>query len=223
MTRTKLADRVLPRYSIGEEQMNMITHIVGGGIGILALIACVLKAILGRDTLAVVAATVFGISMVTLYTMSSVYHGMRPGTGKKVMQILDHCTIYFLIAGTYTPIVLCALRPMFPALGWGLFALQWGLACIAATLTAIDLHNYRVFAMICYIGMGWSILPFMRQAIAALTPWGFWLVFAGGVAYTIGAVLFGLGKTKKWMHSVFHIFVVLGSILHALAIFLFVI
>ena len=223
MTRTKLADRILPRYSIGEERMNMITHIVGGGIGILTLIACILKAIRTEDPVAVATAAVFGVSMITLYTMSSVYHGMRPGTGKKVMQILDHCTIYFLIAGTYTPIVLCAVRSMYPVLGWGLFVLQWGLACIAATLTAIDLHNYRIFAMICYIGMGWSILPFMNQAMAALTPAGFWLVFAGGVAYTIGAVLFGIGKTKKWMHSVFHIFVVLGSVLHALAIFLFVI
>ena len=222
MIRTKLADRVLPRYSLGEEQMNMITHIVGGGIGIVSLIACVGKAILAGDPLAVITAAVFGVSMVTLYTMSSIYHGMRPGTGKKVMQIMDHCTIYFLIAGTYTPIVLCAVRPLFPTLGWGLFALQWGLACIAATLTAIDLHNYRVFSMICYIGMGWSILPFMKQAMAALSPAGFWLVFAGGVAYTVGAVLFGIGKTKKWMHSVFHIFVVLGSLLHAIAIFQYV-
>ena len=222
MTRTKLADRVLPRYSIGEEQMNMITHIVGGGIGILTLIACVAKSILSGDPFAIIAAAVFGVSMVTLYTVSSVYHGLRPGTGKKVMQVLDHCTIYFLIAGTYTPIVLCSVRPLYPALGWGLFALQWGLAAIAATLTAIDLHRYRVFAMICYIGMGWSILPFMKQAMEAMTPSGFWTVFAGGVAYTIGAVLFGIGKTKKWMHSVFHIFVVLGSLLHAIAVFLYV-
>lgn len=202
--------------------MNMITHIVGGGFGVLALFLCVGKAVMSADVFAIVTAAVFGVSMVTLYTMSSVYHGLRPGMAKKVMQVMDHCTIYFLIAGTYTPIVLCAIRPVYPVIGWGLFAFQWILVSVATVLTAIDLHNYRVFSMTCYIGMGWGILPFMRQTMEVLTPGGFWLVFAGGVAYTIGAVLFNLGKTRKWMHSVFHIFVVLGSILHMIAIFLYV-
>ncbi len=222
MTRTKLADRILPSYSLGEEQMNMITHIVGGGIGVVALLACLTRAALTGTWVDIFGAAIFGVSMVTLYTMSSIYHGLRPGMGKKVMQVLDHCTIYFLIAGTYTPIALCAVMPLYPALGWGLLALQWGLAAIAAALTAIDLHRYQIFSMCCYIGMGWCILPFAKQAMVALQQGGFWTVFAGGVAYTIGAVLFGLGKHHKWMHSVFHIFVVLGSLLHAWAIFWYV-
>ena len=218
MTRTKLADRTLPRYSTGEERMNMITHIVGGAMGVLTLILCVWKPALRADALAVTCGAVYGITMVVLYTMSSVYHGLRPGMAKKVMQVLDHCTIYFLIAGTYTPIVMCSIRPLYPALGWGLLAWQWVLAVTACVLTAIDLRRYRVFSMICYIGMGWSIIAFLPQAMEALGEAGFWLVFAGGVAYTIGAVLFGLGKKCKWMHSVFHIFVVLGSLLQMLAI-----
>ena len=162
-----------------------------------------------------------GVSLIALYTVSSVYHGLRPGMGKKVMQVVDHCTIYFLIAGTYTPVVLSALRPVYPGLAWGLFAFEWALAALACTLTAIDLKRYNVFSMICYIGMGWALIPFARQALAVMTVPGFWLLLTGGIAYTIGAVLYGLGSKRKWMHSVFHIFVVLGSILQFLAVFLF--
>lgn len=222
MNRTKLCDRMLPNYTKGEETMNMVTHIVGGGLGILGLVLCVIQAVLHGSAIGVTCAAIYGGSMVALYAMSSIYHGLKPGTAKKVMQVLDHCTIYLLIAGTYTPIVLCAIAPVFPAIGWGLFAAGWGLAGIATVLTAIDLHNYRVFSMICYIGMGWGVIFFLPQAMAALTPAGFWILFAGGIAYTIGAVLFGLGKKLRWMHSVFHIFVVLGSVLQWICIFLYV-
>ena len=138
------------------------------------------------------------------------------------MQVMDHCTIYLLIAGTYTPIVLCAFAPISPALGWGLFALEWGLTALAVTLTAIDLHRYKAFSMICYIGMGWAVIPFWRQTISILTPTGFAFLLAGGIAYTIGAVLFGIGSKVRWMHSIFHIFVILGSLLQGVCILLFV-
>jgi len=202
--------------------MNMVTHIVGGGLGIIGLVLCVIQAALHGSTMGVTCAAIYGSSMVALYAMSSIYHGLRPGTAKKVMQVLDHCTIYFLIAGTYTPIVLCAIAPGYPVIGWGLFAAEWLLAIIATVLTAIDLHNYRVFSMICYIGMGWGVILFLPQAMASLTPMGFWILFAGGIAYTIGAVLFGMGKKLRWMHSVFHIFVVLGSVLQLITVLFYV-
>lgn len=220
--RTKLSDRLLPDYTRGEEIMNMVTHIVGGGLGVIALLACLAKAILVGNGYDLAGAIIYGVSMISLYTMSSVYHGLKPGTGKKVLQVLDHCTIYFLIAGTYSIIALCALREISPVLGWGIFAFQWGMSALAVTLTAIDLHNYNVFSMICYIGMGWCIAPFFPQAIRALTMPGFWLLLWGGIAYTIGAVLYGIGSKKRWMHSVFHIFVVLGSLLQFLCIILYV-
>ena len=196
----------------------MVTHIVGGALGIAALTLCVIFAALNGNVYGVVGSAIYGGCMVTLYTMSSVYHGLRPCTGKKVMQILDHCTIYFLIAGTYTVVALSALRPMYPKLGWGMFAFQWTLTSLAVTLTAIDLKKYNVFSMICYICMGWAILPFMKQALDVLTVPGFVLLLAGGISYTIGAVLYGIGSKKRWMHSVFHIFVVLGSLLQFLCI-----
>ena len=223
MTRTKLADRQLPDYTRGEERFNMISHIVGGGLGIVMLVLGVVFAALHRDPWAVVSCAIYGASLITLYTMSSVYHGLRPVRAKKVMQVIDHCTIYFLIAGTYTPILLCAVRRVAPVLAWVLFGVVWGLAGLAATLTAIDLKTYRVFSMVCYIGIGWCVVFAARQMLQAVAVPGLVLLLAGGVAYTVGAVLYGLGKKRRYMHSVFHLFVLAGSILQFLCIFFYVI
>ena len=219
MKRTKLSDRVLPDYTRGEEIMNMVTHIVGGSLGVAALVLCVVRAALNGDWLDITGAAVYGASIITLYTISSVYHGLPPGIGKKVMQVIDHCTIYFLIAGSYTPVVLSALRPVYPQIGWGLLAAQWILATLGATFTAIDLHRYRIFSMICYIGMGWGIILFLPQTIEVIGMLSFGLLLAGGIAYTIGAELYGIGAKKHWMHSVFHIFVVIGTVFQFFAIF----
>ena len=219
MKRTKLRERILPVYSRGEDCMNMVTHIVGGGIGLMILVACLLRARNGWDLLG---SWVYGSSMLFVYTISSVYHGLRPGMGKKVLQVLDHCAIYTLIAGTYTPILLSAMVPAYPGIGWGLLVWQWGLAILAVTLTAIDLKRYKVFSMVCYIGMGWSILAFLPQARSVLGPVGFGWLLAGGIVYTIGAVIFGIGSKVRWMHSVFHIFVVAGSVLQAVAVIWYV-
>ncbi len=215
MKRTKLCDRHLPNYSRGEEIMNMVTHIVGGAVGIGALVLCLMRS---KDILSVIASAIYGICMICLYTISSVYHGLKPSTGKKVLQIIDHCTIYFLIAGTYTPIVLTALRPVYPTIGWGLFFFEWGLTAVAVTLTAIDLKKYNAFSMICYIGMGWAVLLFLRQTMDVLSKPGFYYLLSGGIAYTVGAILYGIGSKKRWFHSVFHIFVVLGSLLQLIAV-----
>lgn len=223
MKRTKLSDRVLPDYSRGEELMNTVTHIVGGALGVAALTLCVVFAALRHNVYGVVGSAIYGASLIALYTVSSVYHGLKPGMGKKVMQIVDHCTIYFLIAGTYTVIVLSAIRPRYPVLGWGLFAFEWAMAALATALTAIDLKKYNVISMICYIGLGWAIIPFARQALEVLTLPGFLFLLLGGIAYTIGAVLYGIGSRKKWMHSVFHIFVVLGAVLQYFAVLLYAI
>ncbi len=221
MKRIKLSDRILPAYSKGEETMNMVTHVVGGGLAVVMALLCTAKAAMCGDTWSVVGCVIYGVSMILLYTMSSVYHGLRDGTGKKVMQVLDHCTIYLLISGTYTPILLAALRPVYPRICWGLFALEWGLTALAVTLTAIDLKRYNVFSMACYIGMGWAIFPFMGEVIGVLGMAGFVLLLLGGIFYTVGAALYGLGKKKKWMHSVFHILVVVGTVLQFFSIFLY--
>lgn len=222
MKRTKLSARALPRYSRGEEAMNMITHIAGGGFAVIALTLSLVRAILRGTASGIWSAGLYGSCMVLVYTISSIYHGLRPGTGKKVLQILDHCAIYLLISGTYTPILVCAMAPVYPAIGWGLLAVQWVLAVTATVLTAIDLRKYRVFSMLCYIGLGWGIAPFLPQAWEVLGGVGFAFLLSGGISYTVGAVLFGLGKKVKWMHSLFHIFVVLGSMLQWVTIHFYV-
>ena len=219
MKRIKLKDRKLPDYTLGEEIMNMVTHIVGGALGLVALVLCLVRA---QTPLGVLCAWIYGIGMICLYTMSSIYHGLRPSTGKRVMQVLDHCTIYFLIAGTYTPIALLALAPVFPGVGWGLFFFQWGMTALAVTLTAIDLKKYTVFSMICYIGMGWAVVFFLPQTLQVLGSTGFGWLLSGGIAYTVGSVLYGIGSKKPWFHSVFHIFVFFGSLLQMISVVFYV-
>ena len=121
MKRTKLSDRKLPDYTIGEEIMNMVTHIVGGALGVVVLVLCVIRAACYTAAMGIVGCAIYGVTIVALYTISSVYHGLRPGLAKKVLQVIDHCTIYFLIAGTYTPILFCAFIPTYPVIGWGLY------------------------------------------------------------------------------------------------------
>jgi hemolysin III len=219
--RIKLQDRLLPDYTYAEEIANMTTHIVGGALGIAALVLCTLTAAKNNNTYGIVGSVIYGITMIALYAMSSIYHGLKPCMAKKVMQVLDHCTIYFLIAGTYTVLSISAIRPLFPRLGWGMLIFQWSLAAIAVTLTAIDLKKFNVFSMICYVGMGWAIAPFISQTIHALSYPGFMLLLSGGIGYTVGAILYGIGSKVHWMHSVFHVFVVIGSFLHFLSIFFY--
>ena len=220
--RTKLMDRKMPDYTKGEEIFNMVSHIVGGALGIAALVLGIIISAIHRNGYGLAGAIVFGVSMILLYTMSSIYHGLRDGMGKRVLQVLDHCTIYVLIAGTYTPVLLSAMRPIDPVASWVLLGVMWGLSAVAITLTAIDLRKYRIFSMICYIGMGWAAVLKVGLLYQAVGQAGFALILGGGIAYTIGAVLYGLGKKRRYMHSVFHLFVVAGSVMHALAILLYV-
>lgn len=222
MGRTKLIDRTLPDYTKGEEIFNMTSHIVGGALGIAALVLCIIIAAIHGNAIGVISGIIYGVSLIALYTMSSVYHGLRPGTGKKVMQVLDHCTIYFLIAGTYTPVLLVAIRPIHPAIAWILFGVVWGCAAVAIVLTAIDLKKFKAFSMTCYLVMGWCIIFFIKQTYEAVGSTGILFLVLGGLAYTIGSILYGLGSKHRYMHSIFHLFIILGSILHFFTIIFYV-
>ncbi len=220
--RTCLRDRVLPDYTKGEEIFNMVSHIVGGALAIAALVLCVIFAAVYSDAWGVVGAAIYGGTMVVLYTMSSIYHGLRPNTAKKVFQVIDHCTIYFLIAGTYTPVTLAGLRPDYPVQAFVIFGIVWACCFMAATLTAIDLKKYQILSMICYLAMGWCIIFFIKPTITCLGAGGTVFLITGGLAYTIGAILYGIGKRKKYVHSIFHLFVLAGSVLHFFMILFYV-
>ena len=166
MTRTKLMDREMPVYTKNEELFNMISHIVGGAVGVAGLVLCIIVSALHHNGFGLAGSIVFGVSMILLYTMSSVYHGLKPGLGKRVMQVFDHCTIYVLIAGTYTPLLLSAMRPIDPVASWVLMGIVWALAAVGIAFTAIDLNKYKVFSMVCYMAIGWCIvfkLPLLIQ------------------------------------------------------------
>ena len=224
MKRQKLADRILPLYTQGEEIFNMVSHIVGGAVGLTAVTLCVIFAALHHNVYGVVGSAIYGGSMVILYTMSSIYHGLKPELmAKKVFQVIDHCSIFLLIAGTYTPITLSALRPDNPVLGWTIFGIIWGAAALGITLNAIDIKAYKVFSAICYIVMGWCIVFAWKPTVAALGTGGIVFLLTGGISYTIGALFYYFLKKKKYMHSVFHLFVVIGSILHFFAILFYAI
>ncbi len=214
----KMKNLLLPNYTRGEEIFNMVSHIVGGAFGLIVLIICVTTAAFNRNGYGVASSIVYGITMIMLYTMSSVYHGLKNESAKRVMRVLDHCAIYFLIAGTYTPLMLSAVRTVNAVLAWSVFSVEWGLAALAVTLTAVNLEKFKVVSMVCYIIMGWLIAAFFSTVVQVLTPAGTALTFVGGISYTIGAVLYGIGKKKKYAHNVFHVFVLVGSLLQFLAI-----
>lgn len=221
--RTPLDARSLPAYTRGEEMFNFVSHVVGGGFAVIILVLCVVRAAAHRDPSAIVGSTVYGLSLVSVYTISSVYHGLRPIRAKKVMQVLDHCTIYFLIFGSYLPILLCSIRRESPVTAWVLFGAILAMTVLAVTLTAIDLKKYRVLSMVCYIGLGWCIVFAAPVAIRAIPRPGLLWLLAGGIAYTVGAILYGVGVRKRYMHAVFHLFVILGSLLQFLCIYEYVI
>ena len=224
MKRTPLIERVLPDYTRGEEICNMVTHIAGGALGILALVLCPVFGARHHNVWGVVCGSVFAFCMLVLYAISSVYHGLSPKLhGKRVMQVLDHSSIFLLIAGTYTPMALCAIRPYNSTLGWVLFGVIWALAALGITFNAIDLKKYATFSMICYLLMGWAIVVRIDLIYRLITPSGFWLLLSGGIAYTVGAALYLVGKKRRYAHTAFHVFTVIGSLLHFLCILLYVI
>ena len=224
MTRTKLKDRILPVYTKGEEIFNMTSHIVGASFGVVALVLCIIFSAIHGDAYAVVSSAIYGTSMILLYTMSSIYHGINPKrTAKKVFQILDHCSIFLLIAGSYTPFCLVLFREYNNALGWIMFGVIWGVSILGIVLNSIDIKKYKVLSMICYLALGWCVIFKIDVLVKFLNPIGLALLVLGGVTYSIGAILYAIGKRKKYMHSVFHLFVLAGSILQFLCILLFVV
>ncbi len=209
----------LPNYTRGEELFNMISHIIGGSIGFVALLTCSISAAYHQNIWGIACGLVYGLSLVLLYTMSSIYHGLPAGTPKKVFRVIDHCTIFILIAGTYTPVMLGGrFREVYPLAAWGIFGVVWGLALLGIALNTIDMKRFRHISLACYLGMGWCIIVKIG-AVIEVFGWAFFAcLLAGGIFYTIGAALYVIGKKKKYIHSVFHIFTDLATLCHFIGI-----
>lgn len=220
MKRIKLCDRALPDYTFGEELLNSISHGAGIALGIVVCILCSVKTVNNGYPFA--GALIYGLSMIILYSFSTIYHSLRPGIPKKVFQILDHCTIYILIAGTYTPILLSVFVPVMPVLGWGLLLMQWSISVVAIVLNAIDLHRYRYFSYATYLILGWAIAIVAPYALKMIAPSALWYLLMGGISYTAGAVAFFIGIKRRWYHGIFHILVIIGSFLQFIGIYLYI-
>lgn len=203
-------------YSKGEEIFNGVTHIVGASIGIIYLVLGIIFATIFQSYEAVLAVVVFGISIIILYSMSTIYHMLNPIKAKNVFQVFDHCTIFLLIAGTYTPFIVLGV----PTLkGYIILYIVWFLAILGITFNAISLKNkiIKISSYISYVFMGWCIIFIFNDLIKCMRSDSLILLFLGGVSYTVGFIFFGFGKKFKWFHSIWHLFVLCGTILHAVS------
>lgn len=206
------------RYSLGEEIFNSVTHGVGSLLSIAGTAVLIVLAAIYSDAWGVVSSAVYGGSLIILYTMSTLYHAITNPRAKAFFRIMDHNTIFFLIAGTYTPITLVALRG---ALGWVLFGVVWGAAALGIVLNSIDLERFRKPSVVCYIAMGWVIIFAVKPMIESVTPLSLWFLLIGGLFYTVGIIFYAI-KSKKYFHSVWHIFTVAGSVFHYFSILLMI-
>ena len=207
----------IPSYSMGEEISNAVSHGFGA---ILSAAALVLMLVRARGALAVTAAALFGSVMILLYTMSCLYHALPPSlSGKRVLRVLDHCNVFLLVFGTYIPASLlgvCGVR------GWVLFSVVAFLTLLGIVFTVINMERFQTAAVICQLLSGWSILIGASDLLNTAGVQGFVWMIAGGVMYTIGAILYGMGKRRMYFHSVFHIFCLLGTFCHFWAIYQFI-
>ena len=217
--RTPLRERAFPDYTHREEMMNMLSHAVGVVCAIVMMVIAVRAS--SGDPLKVACSIIYVATVLAAMLFSSIYHGLPKGMSKQVFRVIDHCDIFFTIAGTYTPITLIGIVPINPAMGWTIFAIEWGLAIIGATLNAIDLKRYSKFSMACYLGMGWCVIISLRDTILAMTLEGFLWIIGGGVAFTIGAVLYLIGKKKRYRHFIFHVFVLIGIVTQFIGVWLY--
>ena len=203
-------------YSHGEEIFNAVSHIVGGAFGLAAWIIGLVFAFPRASVMAAV--SVFGVCVVTLYTMSALYHFLPNGTAKGVFRIFDHCTIFLLIAGTYTPycVILLGATPA----GITVLAVEWLLAVLGIVGNAIAMRNkvIKTLSMIFYLVMGWAILAVLPLVLPKMNAAAFWLLLAGGLSYTGGVIFFALGKKVKYFHSIWHLFDLAGTVLQFLSI-----
>lgn len=208
-----------PKYTLGEEIVNAITHGIGAIFGVVALVLTIVFSIKNKNTIGLVSSIIYGVSMIFMFTSSCIYHALSPRIkGKKIMRIIDHCDIYVFIAGCYTPFCLSTIGG---AKGWIIFGINWACAIIGIILNSINLEKFKIPAFLIYLIMGWMIIFSFESLSLNLAPMGIRLLLLGGIIYTLGAVFYLIGVKKRYIHSVFHIFVLLGAISQFFSILLY--
>lgn len=206
----------VPKYTLGEEITNSVTHGIGVILSIAALVLTIVISAIHHNGIGVVSAVIYGTTMILMYLISCLYHSMSPNIkAKKVFRVIDHCDIYLYIAGCYTPFCISLIGG---GIGWTLFGLVWSCAIIGVLLNAINLEKNKKLSLILYLAMGWMIILSMKPLLDNLPTNGLILLLSGGIIYTIGAAIYGIGSKKRYFHSIFHVFVLMGSILQFFSI-----
>lgn len=208
----------LPSYTLGEELINSISHGIGAGLSVTALVLCIVRAAIHGNAWGVVGGSIYGASLIMLYCMSTLYHAITNKTARKVFRVFDHTSIFFLIAGTYTPITLVTLNG---PLGWTMFGIVWGAGILGIVLNSISIEKFKVFSMICYVAMGWAVIIGIKQVFDLMPRPGFIFLLIGGLLYTVGITFYAM-KKFRYMHCVWHLFVLAGSIMHFFCIYNYV-
>ncbi len=214
-----MTDGILKRYTVGEEIFNSISHGVGSVLAVCGMTVLIVLSVLNNTALGLATSIIYGISLIVLYTMSTVYHAVPQPKAKEVLRIFDHASIFLLIAGSYTPFCLIALEGN--PKGVMVAGAVWFCAIIGIVLNAYDLKKTEKFGTVLYVIMGWAIVFAVKDIVNALPTPAFWLLLLGGLSYTGGLVFYAMKKIK-YMHSVWHLFVLAGSVLHYICIAVYV-
>lgn len=208
----------VPNYTLGEEIFNSISHGIGALLSIAGIVLMTVKA---RGALAETAVSLFGSTMIILYTISCIYHALSPRIeGKKVLRVIDHCNVYLLVYGTYIPVSLLGVGGK---VGWIMFALVSLITTIGITFTAIKIDKFQIIEVLCHLLCGWSALFVISFLLKTMGKSGLLFLILGGIMYSIGSILYGLGNNKRYMHSIFHIFCMLGTFFHFWCIYIYLI
>lgn len=206
-------------YTLGEEIANSVTHGIGALLAVAACAILIVTSAFTGDPYKIVSCSIYGASLIIMFAMSTLYHALTNEKAKFVFRIFDHTSIFILIAGTYTPIALNTLRG---PLGWTIFGIEWAVTIVGIVLNSISIERFKKFSLFAYIAGGWCIVLAAVPFIKAIEPGGLWFILSGGLAYTIGIVFYKM-KSLKYMHSLWHLFVLAGAILQYFCIQLYVI
>lgn len=206
----------IPKYSLGEELINSISHGIGAILSIVALILCIIKA---NTVSGLISGIIYALIMIVLYTISCIYHALSPRTkGKKVLRVIDHCNVMIMVAGTYMPICLSLLNGF---IGWFTFFFVWIITIVAVIFNCIDVDKYSFVSVLCNLILGWGALLLINPLLEVTTVTAVVLLIVGGIFYTVGSILYGVGSKIPYMHSVFHFFVLAGSVFHFMFIYFY--
>ena len=209
----------IPNYSLQEELINSISHGLAAALSIAGLVLLSIKAS-SDGALAVTSVTIFGTTMILLYTISCIYHGLSPRCkGKKVMRVLDHCNVFLLVFGTIIPVSLIGIGG---AQGWVCFSIVAFITIIGIVASSINIDKVKVIEVICHLINGWGVLIYIKELLNNIGSIGLLFIILGGVMYSLGAIFYGLGSKKKYVHSIFHFFCIFGTVLHFFAIYFYI-